>query len=52
MRVAQVCGNFPPELRGGVEMVVAALSAALTDAGDDVLVITGSEKIVMGGGRR
>lgn len=49
MKVAQVCGNFPPELRGGVEMVVAALGAALREEGLEVLVIAGSEKISAAG---
>ena len=37
MKVAQVCGNFPPELRGGVEMVVAALGVVFGDIGTSPL---------------
>ena len=44
MKVAQVCGNFPPELRGGMEMVVGALATALVEGGVEVLIIAGSEE--------
>jgi glycosyltransferase involved in cell wall biosynthesis len=44
MRVALVCQNFPPEFEGGTERVTLALARALRDAGDDVLVITGSDR--------
>src|SRR5690606_31010904 len=43
MRIAFACPNFPPEFLGGTERVTAALARALRRAGDDVLVITGSE---------
>lgn len=43
MRVALVTSNYPPEFVGGTERVVCALARALRDAGDDVLVVTGSD---------
>lgn len=43
MRVALACHNFPPEFQGGTERVVLALARALQAAGDDVLVVAGSD---------
>ena len=36
--------NFPPEFLGGTERVTLALARAFRDAGDDVVVITGSDR--------
>ncbi len=43
MRVALACHNFPPEFCGGTERVVLALAKALQAAGDDVVVLAGSD---------
>lgn len=43
MRVALACHNFPREFQGGTERVVLALARALRAAGDDVLVLAGSD---------
>jgi glycosyltransferase involved in cell wall biosynthesis len=44
VRVALACHNFPPEFRGGTERVVLALAGALGKAGDDVVVLAGSDE--------
>ena len=44
MKVALTCGNFPPEFLGGTERVVIALARKLREAGDEVLILTGSEQ--------
>ena len=44
MRVALACHNLPPEFQGGTERVVLALARALQHAGDDVLVVCGSDR--------
>ncbi|MCA8955362.1 MAG: glycosyltransferase [Planctomycetes bacterium] len=43
MRIALSCNNYPPEFRGGTERVVQALARGLHAAGDQVLVVCGSE---------
>lgn len=43
LRVALACHNFPPEFCGGTERVVLALALALQAAGDDVVVLAGSD---------
>lgn len=43
MKVALACHNFPPEFCGGTERVVLALGHALQRAGDDVVVLSGSD---------
>lgn len=48
MRIALCCSNFPPEFAGGTEKVVAALAHALVDAGDEVVVIVGSDRAATG----
>ena len=45
MKIALVLPNFPPEFLGGTERVGLALARALRDAGDDVLVCAGSDRI-------
>lgn len=44
MRVALLTSNFPPEFVGGTERVVASLAAALVEAGDEVVVLCGSDQ--------
>ena len=44
MKIALTTNNFPPEFRGGTERVVEALAHGLRAAGDDVVVISGSEQ--------
>jgi glycosyltransferase involved in cell wall biosynthesis len=44
VKVALICQNFPPEFEGGTERVTLALARALRDAGDEVVVITGSDR--------
>lgn len=43
MRIALACHNFPPEFWGGTERVVLALAKALQRAGDDIVVLSGSD---------
>ncbi len=42
MRIALCVHGFPPEPAGATELAVQALARALADAGDEVLVVTGS----------
>lgn len=44
MKVALCAPNFPPEFLGGTERVVLALARALRDAGDEVLILAGSDR--------
>ncbi|MBK8974698.1 MAG: glycosyltransferase [Planctomycetes bacterium] len=44
MRVALATPNFPPEFLGGTERVVLALARALRELGDEVAVVTGSDR--------
>ncbi|MDA0932583.1 MAG: PIG-L family deacetylase [Planctomycetota bacterium] len=44
MKVALCAPNFPPEFLGGTERVVLALARALRDAGDEVLIVAGSDR--------
>jgi glycosyltransferase involved in cell wall biosynthesis len=44
VKIALTTNNYPPEFRGGTECVVEALAHGLRAAGDDVLVISGSEQ--------
>lgn len=44
MKVALVTGNYPPEFVGGTERVVQALARELRKKGDDVLVVSGSDR--------
>lgn len=43
-RIALSCNNYPPEFRGGTELVVQALARHLAAGGDEVLVIAGTER--------
>ena len=43
MRIALTCNNYPPEFFGGTERVVQALARGITEAGDTVIVICGSD---------
>jgi glycosyltransferase involved in cell wall biosynthesis len=45
LRIALTCNNYPPEFRGGTERVVEALARGLIEAGDDVVVICGSDQV-------
>ena len=49
MRIALTCNNYPPEFRGGTERVVQALAHGLQDAGDEVLVVSGTEDLAKDG---
>jgi len=49
MKLALFVHNFPPEFLGGTEQVVAALARAFRAAGDEVLVVAGSEEFAPGG---
>lgn len=44
MKLAFAVPNFPPEFLGGTERVALALAQALAAGGDEVLVISGSER--------
>jgi glycosyltransferase involved in cell wall biosynthesis len=44
MRIAFAVPNFPPEFQGGTERVTLALARALQRAGDEVFVLSGSER--------
>ncbi len=44
MKIALASNNFPPEFQGGTERVTLALASALAELGDDVFVVTGSER--------
>jgi glycosyltransferase involved in cell wall biosynthesis len=44
VRVALACPNFPPEFLGGTERVVLGLARGLRDLGDEVVVLTGSDR--------
>ncbi|MEZ5987856.1 MAG: glycosyltransferase [Planctomycetota bacterium] len=41
--------NFPPEFRGGTEQVVLGLARSFRDGGDEVVVVSGSERTAPGG---
>ncbi|MEO0480513.1 MAG: glycosyltransferase [Planctomycetota bacterium] len=43
-RVVLATSNFPPEFLGGTERVVLAVAQSLREQGDEVLVLSGSEK--------
>ena len=40
MKLAFLCGNFPPEVRAGTEMVALALARELRSAGHEVVVLS------------
>ncbi|MCB9914269.1 MAG: glycosyltransferase [Planctomycetes bacterium] len=42
MKIVCVCASFPPEFRGGSEVVVKAQARALTELGHDVRVVCGA----------
>ncbi len=44
MKIALTTNNYPPEFCGGTERFVQALARGLRAAGDDVVVVTGSER--------
>ena len=48
MRVVLATPNFPPEFLGGTERVVLALARALRDLGEDVSILTGSDRPLEG----
>lgn len=48
MKIAFLCGNYPPEVRAGTEMVAAALSRELGFAGHEVLVLCTSDTVHSG----
>ena len=48
MKIAFLCGNFPPEVRAGTEMVALALSRELRAAGHQVVVICTSDIVHSG----
>ncbi len=48
MNVLFVSPNFPPEFLGGTERVIAALGAHLVAAGDQVTVLSGSDRSHVG----
>ena len=49
MRIAFFVHNFPPEFRGGTELVVLGLAKTFQAQGDDVFVVSGTEQFVDGG---
>lgn len=49
MKIAFCVHNFPPEFLGGTEQVVLGMTRALRAQGDEVLIISGSDRFVKGG---
>lgn len=48
MKIAFLCGNFPPEVRAGTEMVALALARELRSAGHEVVVLCTSDIVHSG----
>ena len=44
MKIALVCNNFPPEFQGGTERVTLALARSLQRLGEEVVVLSGSDR--------
>lgn len=49
MKILSVCSSFPPEFRGGTEVVVGAQARALVALGHEVKVVAGSTETAEGG---
>lgn len=45
MRIAFLTANFPPEMRGGTELVAASLALQLVQQGHEVTVLTTGERL-------
>ncbi len=52
MKVALSCNNCPPEFHGGTERVVQALARQLATAGEEVVVLAGTEEALVSGNAR
>ena len=49
MKIAFCVHNFPPEFLGGTEQVVLGMARALRSHGDEVVILSGSDRFVKGG---